>query len=302
MGVAVITFISVFLLIGSAGLLLFYRAAMVKRISSIVTRKQERGFVAALQQTGSSLGGVVEKFEKVIPKSQSEVSVVQQRLIRAGFRKDSALSFFYGTKFLVPLTLAAVVFFTGLGEQSPFIMYAAALGIGYLAPDFWLGKKIKSRQKKIRLGLPDVLDLLVICVEAGLGMDQATQRAAQELAEAHPAVADELGIVALEQRAGRPRQDAWRHLAERTDVDSVRNLVSMLVQSEQFGTSIAKTLRTHSDTLRTQRIQQVEEMAAKTTVKLIFPLVLFIFPCLFLVTLGPAVILMSESFKEYLTH
>ena len=302
MGVAVITFISVFLLIGSAGLLLFYRAAMVKRISSVVGRKQERSFVETLQQTGSSLGGVVEKFEKVIPKSQSEVSVVQQRLIRAGFRKDSALSFFYGTKFLVPITLAATVFFTGLGEQSPFIMYAAALGIGYLAPDFWLGKKIKSRQKKIRLGLPDVLDLLVICVEAGLGMDQATQRAAQELAEAQPAVADELSIVALEQRAGRPRQDAWRHLAERTDVDSVRNLVSMLVQSEQFGTSIAKTLRTHSDTLRVQRIQQVEEMAAKTTVKLIFPLVLFIFPCLFLVTLGPAVILMSESFKEYLTH
>jgi tight adherence protein C len=303
MGVAVITFISVFLLIGSAGLLLFYRAAMVKRISSVVARKQEtRSFVETLAQTGSSLGGVVEKFEKVIPKSQSEVSVVQQRLIRAGFRKDSALSFFYGTKFLVPIALVATAFFTGLGEQSPFIMYAAALGIGYLAPDFWLGKKIKSRQKKLRLGLPDVLDLLVICVEAGLGMDQATQRTAEELAEAQPAIADELGIVALEQRAGRGRQDAWRHMAERTDVDSVRNLVSMLVQSEQFGTSIAKTLRTHSDTLRTQRVQQVEEMAAKTTVKLIFPLVLFIFPCLFLVTLGPAVILMSESFKEYLTH
>jgi len=303
MGVAVITFCSVFLLIGSAGLLMFYRAAMIKRISSIVTqRKEDRGFVATLQQTGSSLGVVVKKLERVIPKSQAEVSVAQQRLIRAGFRKDSAVSLFYGTKFLVPLTLAATVFFTGLGEQSPFIMYAAALGIGYLAPDFWLGKKISSRQKKIRLGLPDVLDLLVICVEAGLGLDQATSRTAEELAEAQPAVADELSIVALEQRAGRPREDAWRHMSERTDVDSVRNLVSMLIQSEQFGTSIAKTLRTHSDTLRVQRIQQVEEMAAKTTVKLIFPLVLFIFPCLFLVTLGPAIILMSESFKEYLTH
>jgi len=106
----------------------------------------------------------------------------------------------------------------------------------------------------------------------------------------------------LEQRAGRPRADAWRHMAERTDVDVIRNLVSMLVQSEQFGTSIAKTLRTHSDTLRTKRIQEVEEMAAKTTIKLIFPLVFFIFPCLFLVTLGPAVILMAESFKEYLNQ
>jgi len=303
MSVAVITFCAVFLLIGSAGLLLFYRADMVRRISSVVTqRKEERSLAETLQQAGGSLGVVVEKFEKVVPKTQAEVSIVQQRLIRAGFRRDSAASLFYGTKFLVPLTLAAVVFFTGLGEQSPLIMYVAALGVGYLAPDFWLGKKIKSRQKKIRLGLPDVLDLMVICVEAGLGLDQATARTAQELADAQPAIADELSIVALEQRAGRPRQDAWRHMAERTDVDTVRNLVSMLVQSEQFGTSVAKTLRTQSDTLRTQRVQQVEEMAAKTTVKLIFPLVLFIFPCLFLVTLGPAVILMSESFKEYLTH
>ena len=303
MGVIVITFFSIFLLIASGGLLLFYRGAMAKRISGIVTqRKQERSLAATLQQTGSSLGVVVEKFEKVVPKSQAEVSVVQQRLIRAGLRKDSAVSFFYGTKVLVPLTLAAIAFFTGLGAQSPFIMYGAALGIGYLAPDFWLGKKISSRQKKIRLGLPDVLDLLVICVEAGLGLDQATARTARELQEAHRAIADELSIVALEQRAGRPRQDAWRHMAERVDVDSVRNFVTMLVQSEQFGTSIAKTLRTHSDTLRVQRIQAVEEMAAKTTIKLIFPLVLFIFPCLFLVTLGPAVIRMSESFKEFLTH
>jgi tight adherence protein C len=140
----------------------------------------------------------------------------------------------------------------------------------------------------------------VICVEAGLGLDQATARTARELNRAHPAISDELEVVVLEQRAGRPRADAWRHMAERTDVDVVRNLVSLLVQSEQFGTSIAKSLRTHSDTLRTQRIQEVEELAAKTTIKLIFPLVLFIFPCLFLVTLGPAVILMAESFKEFL--
>ena len=303
MGFAILTFCCVFLLIASAGLLLFYRATMIQRIASVVTaRKPDRSLVATLQQTGSSLGVMVEKFEKVLPKTQAEVSVAQQRLIRAGFRKDSAISFFYGTKVLVPLTLCAIAFTTGLGQKNPWMIYPAALGIGYLAPDFWLGKKISSRQKKIRLGLPDVLDLLVICVEAGLGLDQATARTAEELMKAQPAVSDELSIVALEQRAGRPRDDSWRHMAERTDVDTVRNLVSMLVQSEQFGTSIAKTLRTHSDTLRVQRIQQVEEMAAKTTIKLIFPLVLFIFPCLFLVTLGPAIILMSESFKEFLTH
>ena len=303
MGFAVVTFCCVFLLIGSAGVLIFYRAAMVKRIAGVIEqRKQQRSFVGTLQTAGSSIGVVVERFERVVPKTQAEVSVVQQRLIRAGFRKDSALKLFYGTRVLVPLTLASIAFGTGLGNKNPFLFYTAALGIGYLAPDFWLGRKIKARQKKIRLGLPDVLDLLVICVEAGLGLDQATARTAQELMKAQPAIADELSIVALEQRAGRARDDAWRHMAERSDVDSVRNLVSMVIQAEQFGTSIAKTLRTHSDTLRVQRIQMVEEMAAKTTVKLIFPLVFFIFPCLFLVVLGPAAISIMESFNQYLTH
>ncbi len=303
MAFAIVTFCAVFLVIAAIGLAMFYRGAMVKRFSSIVNPpKEERSLVETLQHTGSSLGAVVEKFEKVMPKTQAEVGVVQQRLIRAGFRNDSAVSFFYGTKVVVILALCTILFVTGIGGESPIILYAAALGVGYLAPDFWLGRKIKTRQKKIRLGLPDVLDLLVICVEAGLGLDQATARTAQELKKAQPAVADELSVVALEQSAGKPREDAWRHMAERTDEGSVRNLVSMLIQSEQFGTSIAKTLRTHSETLRVQRIQQVEEMAAKTTVKLIFPLVFFIFPCLFLVVLGPAAILMSESFKEYLTH
>ena len=146
-------------------------------------------------------------------------------------------------------------------------------------------------------GLPDVLDLLIICIEAGLSLDQATARTAVELKLAQPELCDELGIVVLEQRAGRPRGEAWKHLAERTDVDAVRNLTTMLVQAEQFGTSIAKTLRVHGDTLRTQRVQAVEEAAAKTTIKLLFPLVLFIFPTLFVVALGPAVISIMTNFK-----
>jgi len=302
MAFAIFAFCCIFLLIASAGVLMFYRASVLQRISSITQRAEQKSFSNTLQKTSSSLGIMVEKFERVVPKSQAEVSVIQQRLIRAGFRKDSAVKVFYGTKVLVPVILCLVVLFSGLGSKSPFMSYVAALGIGYLAPDFWLGRKIKTRQKRMRLGLPDVLDLLVICVEAGLGLDQATSRTAQELSSTHPVISDELEIVVLEQKAGRPRADAWRHMAERTDVDIVRNLVSMLVQSEQFGTSIAKTLRTHSDTLRTQRIQAVEEMAAKTTIKLIFPLVLFIFPCLFLVTLGPAILLIADSFKNFLSN
>ena len=147
-----------------------------------------------------------------------------------------------------------------------------------------------------------MLDLLVICMEAGQSLDQATARTADELRRAKPEISDELGVVVLEQRAGRPRAEAWRHFAQRTAVDSVRNLVSVLVQAEQFGTSIAKTLRIHADTLRTQRRQQVEEQAAKTTVKLVFPLVLFIFPSIFLVALGPAAITIQESFKKFFNH
>jgi tight adherence protein C len=303
MGFAFFSFCVIFLLIASGGLLLFYREAMLKRVSAVVTQRAQRKSLSdTLQKTGSSLGIMVEQFERVIPKTQAEVSVVQQRLIRAGYRKDSAVKLFYGMKLLVPLALCVAVLCSGLASNSPFIICVAALGVGYLAPDFWVGRKIKTRQSRIRLGLPDMLDLLVICMEAGLGLDQATSRAAQELRKGHPAIGDELGVVVLEQSAGRPRSDGWKHLAERTDVDTVRTLVSMVVQSEHFGTSIAKVFRTHSETLRTQRVQAVEEMAAKTTIKLIFPLVLFIFPCLFLVTLGPAFIMMAGAFKSLLTH
>jgi tight adherence protein C len=294
-----ITFGAVFLLVASGGMLLFYREAMLERISDVINpqTKKQKTLMSAIQETGLSIGGVVEQFQNVLPKSQAEVSVVLQRLTRAGYRKESAVKIFYGSKVLVPLLLCALALVTGLGAWSPFFIYISCLGLGFLAPDFWLGRQISKRQKKIRRGLPDVLDLLIICIEAGLSLDQATSRTAEELRNAQPELCDELGIVVLEQRAGRPRAEAWRHLAERTDVDCVRNLVSMLVQSEQFGTSIAKTLRVHSDTLRTQRVQAVEEAAAKTTIKLIFPLVFFIFPSLFLVALGPAVISMMDSFK-----
>jgi tight adherence protein C len=244
----------------------------------------------------------VEHFEHLLPKSQAEISIVLQRLQRAGFRNESAVKIFYGSKVLVPLLLCFLAFVTTLSELSPFFVYASALGLGFLAPDFWLGRKISGRQKKMEKGLPDVLDLLVICIEAGLSLDQATARTAEELKGGQPELCDEFGVLVLEQRAGRARSDAWKHLAERTGVDSLRNLVSVLVQSEQFGTSVAKTLRQHADTLRSQRIQKVEEMAAKTSVKLVFPLVFFIFPALFLVTLGPAVILMMEQFKTLINN
>ena len=301
MVLAIVAFLAAFLLIASGGLLLFYREALPQRIADAINpRPKKRDVLGAIRETGFPIGGVVEQFEHLLPKSQAEMSIVLQRLQRAGFRNESAVKIFYGSKFLVPLGLCAISLVTGLASLSPFFVYASCLGLGFLAPDFWLGRTISRRQKKMQRGLPDVLDLLVICIEAGLSMDQATARTAQELKKAQPELCDEFGVLVLEQRAGRARADAWKHLAERTGVESVRNLVSVLVQSEQFGTSIAKTLRQHADALRTKRIQNVEEMAAKTTVKLVFPLVFFIFPALFLVVLGPAVLLMMDSFKTYL--
>ena len=300
MGLIIISFIVVFFLIASGALLVFYRDALPQRIADAINpRQKKRNVVDAIRESGLSIGGVVEHFQHVLPKSQAEVSIVMQRLTRAGYRNESAIRVFYGCKVLVPVVLCAIALVSGAAKFSPFFVYASCLGLGFLGPDFWLGRMIKQRQKKMERGLPDVLDLLIICIEAGLSLDQATARTAEELQKAQPELCDEFGILVLEQRAGRARSEAWKNLSERTGVDSIRNLVSVLVQSEQFGTSVAKTLRVHSDTMRAKRIQQVEEMAAKTSVKLVFPLVFFIFPALFLVTLGPAVILMMESFKTF---
>lgn len=296
---AILAFVAVFVLIGSIGVLMFYREAALDRISQVISpRRKQKTLVETFQNTGSSIGNVVKKFDNLMPKSEKEVSVIKVRMQRAGFRNENAIKVFYGCKVLLPLVLAAVAAVSGLGDMSPFFVYLVALGGGFLAPDFWLGKRIEKRQKKLTRGLPDVLDLLVICMEAGLSLDQATARSAEELRTSQPEICDELTVVVLEQRAGRARSEAWKNMSERTGVESLRNLVSMLVQTEQFGTSIAKMLRVHSDTLRVQRVQLVEEMAGKTSVKLVFPLVLFIFPALFLVTLGPAAIMMADSFKS----
>jgi tight adherence protein C len=298
MAIVLVSFGAVFLLVTSAGLLLFYREAMIQRIAAVVNpRAKKADLLSSIQQTGSSFGGFVEQLNRVVPKSEAEVGVIQKRLVRAGLRKDSAVQVFYGAKVLVPLVLCILAVATGFASYSPFFAYAIALGLGFLLPDFWLGRQIKKRQKKIRIALPDALDFLVICIEAGLSLDQAMARSAEELRLSHPDISDELDIVVLEQRAGRLRSEAWKGFADRTDVDTVRVLATVLVQAEQLGTSVTKTLRVHSETLRTKRRQQVEEQSAKTSVKLVFPLVFFIFPSLFVVVLGPPMIIMSESFS-----
>jgi tight adherence protein C len=301
---ALFAFTAIFILVGSAGLLMFYREAMLKRLTQVIAPGKEKKWSSFLKMdhAGASIKAVVQPFEKVLPKSPKEVSVSEQRLIRAGLRDESAIRLLYGAKVLTPIVLCLAVLVSGVGNIfSPFMAYLMALAIGYLAPDFWLSRRIKKRQLDIRLGLPDFLDLMVVCIEAGLSLDYAVDRAVKELIASQPEICDEFGLVILEQRAGRARVDAWRNLADRVDIDVIRTLTSSVIQADQFGTSISKTLRVYSDTLRTQRRQRVEELAAKTAVKLVFPLVLCIFPTLFIIALGPAALAMMDTFKKYLS-
>ena len=171
-------------------------------------------------------------------------------------------------------------------------------GVGYLVPGLVLDRKIKRRQREIQNGLPDALDLLIVCLESGLGLDHAILKCAEELKVAHPILAEELRLVNVESRAGKPRMEAFKNFAARTKVDDVRQLVAMLVQTDRFGTSIAQALRTHSDVSRTKRRQRAEEAAAKIGVKLVFPLVFCLFPAFYVVTLGPAVINFMNAFAN----
>lgn len=299
--IAVLTFAILFFLVLAVGLGIYGHGTVRKQLAAALTPSSESqsAFARWRARPSASIEAIAQPFQKVLPKSSAEMSVVQQRLVHAGLRGDSYINIFYGMKVMVPIALAALVTVTGFYEVGGFFVYALTLGLGFLIPDFVLGSLIKSRQQDIARGLCDFLDLMVVCVEAGLSLDLAVQRTGGELARIHPALADELSLVTLEQRAGLPRIDAWNHLAARTDIPVVRTLVSVIVQADQFGTSIGKTMRTYSETLRVQRRQTVEEQAAKTTVKMVFPLVLFIFPSIFVVTLGPAMISMSEAFATY---
>jgi tight adherence protein C len=181
--------------------------------------------------------------------------------------------------------------------QNTFFWILAFMAVAYLAPDMWVDHRARVRREHIRLGLPDALDLIVVCVDAGLGVDQALLRAGQELALSQPEISEEFTQINFEQRAGKQRIEAWQSMAERTQVDTVMSFVHMLAQTDRFGTPLVRALRVFADGVRQKRRQQAEEMAAKTTVKLIFPLVLFIFPSIFIVLLGPAIILISKSLE-----
>ena len=234
---------------------------------------------------------VLKDVGKLIPTSTKQLSYTRRLLVRAGYRRPEAAMAMQGAKVLVPAGLIALAYFTQAYAFNAMLVFGAAALVGFLLPGLWLTWRVKRRQHRLRLSLPDALDLMVVCVEAGLGLDQAILRVAQELKIAHPELSIEFQLVNLEMRAGKTRLESLREFAARTGVDDIKALVAMLIQTDRFGTSIARSLRVHSDNLRTKRRQQAEEAAAKTTVKMVPPLVFFIFPALFVVILGPAVIL-----------
>ncbi len=306
MVLATIAFLALFVLIASCGLLLVYRNVTLTRLATVVSQRfaDPGNPVARLKRLGSrsTVETLIGPFQKIVPRSTQDASVIQKRLMRAGYRDHHHLNTFYASKVMVPLALILLATtLIGVYPEGGFFLYAIAAGLGFLLPDFWLGRRIAKRQLNLRLGLPEALDLMVVCIGAGLGLDQAILRTSVELRLSQAEISDEFGLLVLEQRAGQARDQAWKNLADRTDIRSIRALVATLIQADHFGTSVAKSLRSYSDNLRTQRRQQCEEAAAKTTVKLIFPLVLFIFPSMFVVTMGPAVITILEFFDKAFT-
>jgi tight adherence protein C len=229
-----------------------------------------------------------------LPKSPKEMGRLRRRMATAGIYSFGAAMFYTVAELALPVLFASVVLSVMRGT-SAWMTAAAMAAVGYMIPSLVLSRLIKKRQQRIENGLPDALDLIIVCVEAGCSLDQGILKTTEELELAHPDLASEMRNITTEVRAGKPRIEAFKNFAARTKVDDVRALVAMLVQTDRFGTSIAQALRTHAVTSRQKRRQRAEERAAKVGVKLVFPLVFFLFPAFYVVTLGPAVILFIRS-------
>lgn len=239
---------------------------------------------------------VLSDVGKLLPSSK-DMSTTKLMLVRAGYRRPEAIMALRGAKVILPVVFLVVAYLSGVSESNnAMLIYILALVAGFLLPDMWLSRRVRRRQTILRKALPDALDLLVVCIEAGLGLDQAFMRVSQELRITHPELCSELDLVNAQIRIGRTRIEAMRELSSRTGVDDIKALVAMLIQTDRFGTSVSQSLRVHADDMRLKRRQRAEEAAAKTPVKMVPPLVFFIFPALFVVILGPAIITIFRQF------
>lgn len=236
----------------------------------------------------------------IIPRSPEEMSRQERRLVQAGIRRKDGPVLFLGVQAGLALALFAAFAVAGILQHNPILYALLCVFFGAVVPDLWLSQKVRRRKERIQLALPDCLDLQVVCVEAGLGLDQSLMRIGQELRRIHPDLSDELNLLSLEVNAGKSRAEALRNLAKRTQVDDLKALVAVLIQTDRFGTSIGDSLRVFSDSFRTKRRQRAEERAAKMGVKMIPPLFLFILPATFAVVVGPAIIGIAKGLIPFL--
>lgn len=249
------------------------------------------------------LKSVLQAFGEAVQERSGTPGAARLRLIQAGYPTTSAVPIYLGTRVLLPAALGggALLMLPLLGFSALACILGVVYfgGLGYILPTLHLGMRIRRRQKEMQRALPDALDMLVVSVEAGLGLNQALVRVADEIYRLSPVLSEQMTLVNLEIRAGTAREDALRNLAERTGLADIASLTAMLIQTDRFGTSVAQALRIHADTMRTKRRQRAEEAAAKTTIKLVFPLVFCIFPALFVVILGPALIQIMQALKGF---
>jgi tight adherence protein C len=286
-----LTLVVFLLVVGSvtaAGMRLYVRPkeAMERVVGSVEATSD-----VAPSHPSLAIHELIKKLGTIIPQSPKDVTVMQRRLIRAGVRNENALKILYGAKaffgIALPLLTAGGVMGAQTDSGNKFAAILGAAAAGFFGPNEYVRRLARKRQHEIARGLPNALDLLVVCVESGLGLDQAVLQVSKELDHAHPEISEEFGMVTLELKAGKRRVEALRNLADRTGVEDLKKLVAVLIQADRVGTGVAQSLRAHADFMRIQARQVAEEKAAKLGVKLIFPIFFCILPSLFVVTVGP---------------
>jgi tight adherence protein C len=280
------------------------RGAVTARLDQMQTGAGAHEIQARRRRQAKSerLMGVLQALGQQVGSGRKDATAVRQFLIQAGYPDQRAVPLYWATRVSLAagLTALGMVGLPLLGVSSGRMLLGMIWlgGLGWVGPTFYVRSRLKARQKEVQLALADMLDMLVVCVEAGLGLNQALVRVADEIEHVSPVMSEQLAMVNLEMRAGTPREEALKNLAERTGLPDIRSLVSMMIQTDRFGTSVADALRVHSETMRTKRRQRAEEAAAKTTIKLVFPLVLFVFPAMFVVVIGPSALAIFRTFSK----
>ena len=288
-----IVFVSIATAAAAAAWLLTDPQLLQRRLSTVAVTPT--GSTAQQPLLGDNLPTAVKRVRSFVPKSPKDMNRIQRLMASAGYHGPWPATIFALAQVVIPLMIFfSIVLTFGTGVALIFAIIFAM--IGYYLPTLWVGRAISRRKREIQNGLPDAIDLLIVCIESGSGIDQALNRVAEELALPYPALARELEMISAETRAGKPRLEAFKNFAARTKVDDVRSLVAMLIQTDRFGTSIGQALRTHAETSRVKRRQRAEEKAAKLAVKLLFPLVFCLFPAFYVIVLGPSMLSLFRHF------